>query len=887
MIDKTRLHLILKEYKKDFPKLFWTSKTQNEKYKWIAVKHFQDNWDIDAPDFLEMFTRATAKTENLLAAMNYFPRGMIMAFCKVAPEEVRNMFRDLFDESKSVVTRVETFIKESERLRVKYKPEDDWKAHYQNTNSVTTYLWLRYPDKYYIYKYSECKAVASELDNSYKPTKGAKPETLLGSIKLYDEIAEYLATDSELVSMLRDSLDDTCYPDTTLRTLAIDVGFYISRYYRDKDNKKDLSGWWPSLDEYNPNLTKDDWKKYILEIEKPGHPCPMTMLKAMMEIGGEASCKKLVKEFGGTTSGYIGCAVNLGKRVKKYFNLPPCMDGDKERYFPFPFFGKEFYDEEGHQYVYKIRPELFEALKEIDLSDVSPYYDEEDDEDMKSNITKNTILYGPPGTGKTYNTVCYAVAIVENKNLEEIMAKASEEGGYYEVFSRYNEYKSQGLIEFTTFHQSYGYEEFIEGIKPVTDSADEEDQTDIKYDIVDGIFKEFCNRVDNSVIKNQENELGLNKNPTVWKVSMWSTGDNPIRTECMENGHIRIGWDDYGPEITSETDFSKFGGRNVLNNFIYKMKVGDIVLSCYSSTTVDAVGIVTGEYEWNGEYEDLNRVRKVNWLVKGINENIVEMNGGTVFTLSSVYKAKVSVADALSIVEKYSPVYANDNVKQQNKVFIIDEINRGNISKIFGELITLVEPSKRVGADEGIKAVLPYSKKPFGIPENIYILGTMNTADRSIATLDTALRRRFDFVEMMPDTKVLEGIEFDGINISAMLEKMNERIAVLFDREHTIGHAYFIGLKDSPDMETLANIFKNKVIPLLQEYFYEDYERIRLVLADNQVSETEEQFIIAETVDSVALFGNSEIDILDDTKRYIINDNAFENADAYIKIYNI
>ena len=168
MIDKTRLHLILKEYKKDFPKLFWTNKTQNEKYKWVAVKHFQDNWDIDAPDFLEMFTRATAKTENLLAATNYFPRGMIMAFCKVAPEEVRNMFRDLFDESKSVVTRVETFIKESERLRVKYKPEDDWKAHYQNTNSVTTYLWLRYPDKYYIYKYSECKAVASELDNSYK-----------------------------------------------------------------------------------------------------------------------------------------------------------------------------------------------------------------------------------------------------------------------------------------------------------------------------------------------------------------------------------------------------------------------------------------------------------------------------------------------------------------------------------------------------------------------------------------------------------------------------------------------------------------------------------------------------------------------------------------------
>lgn len=161
----------------------------------------------------------------------------------------------------------------------------------------------------------------------------------------------------------------------------------------------------------------------------------------------------------------------------------------------------------------------------------------------------------------------------------------------------------------------------------------------------------------------------------------------------------------------------------------------------------------------------------------------------------------------------------------------------------------------------------------------------MNTADRSIATLDTAIRRRFDFIEMMPDTEVLTGIEINGINISAMLEKMNERITVLFDREHTIGHAYFIGLNDDPNMETLANIFKNKVIPLLQEYFYEDYERIRLVLADNQTSETEKQFVTAEIVNVVSLFGNSDIDIIDDTKRYVINDTAFKNKDAYIKIY--
>lgn len=305
------------------------------------------------------------------------------------------------------------------------------------------------------------------------------------------------------------------------------------------------------------------------------------------------------------------------------------------------------------------------------------------------------------------------------------------------------------------------------------------------------------------------------------------------------------------------------------------MKIGDIVLSCYSSTTVDAVGVVTGDYEWSGDYEELNRVRKVNWLVKGINEDIFEMNNNTVFTLPTVYKTQISVADALSIVEKHSDVFNERVIEQKNRVFIIDEINRGNISKIFGELITLIEPSKRLGAKEETKAILPYSKTAFGVPDNVHILGTMNTADRSIAALDTALRRRFDFVEMMPDADVLAGVNIDGIDISRMLEKINKRIEVLFDREHTIGHAYFIDLKESNDIETLANIFRNKVIPLLQEYFYEDYERIRLVLADNQVSDEDKQFIVSEEIKINELFGTNDVEILEDSKHYHINTAAF------------
>ena len=633
--------------------------------------------------------------------------------------------------------------------------------------------------------------------------------------------------------------------------------------------------YWPSLAEYDPRLTKEDWKKYLLEVEIPNHPSPMKMLKGIIELGGEASCKQLAKKFGGHSSAYVGCTMNLGRRVKKYFNLPPCMDGEQERYFPFPFYGKPIDDEEGHSYIYKIRPQLLDALKELDLSKFDPYYEEGENE--MTNVPKNTILYGPPGTGKTYNTVVYAVAVIENKSVESIKAEP-----YSAVFERYNTYKNDSLIEFTTFHQSYGYEEFIEGIKPILEN-DADEQGDVKYTIEDGLFKAFCNKSSVPVAKKANRELGLNKTPTIWKVSLWSTGDNPTRTECLENGHIRIGWDDYGAEITDDTDFSEQGGKKVLNAFISRMKIGDIVFSCYSSTTIDAIGVVTGDYEWCGEqYEDgLNRRRKVNWIVKGINEDIVDINGGSTMTLSTVYRLNhIALSDAMAIIEKYLPHTVEE---KKNHVFIIDEINRGNISKIFGELITLIEPSKRLGQAEGMKAKLPYSQQLFGVPDNVYIIGTMNTADRSIATIDTALRRRFRFKEMMPDATVLNGISVEDISIADMLARMNKRIAVLYDREHTIGHAYFIPLRDNPTIEQLAEIFENAIVPLLQEYFYEDYEKIRLVLGDNNKENKEEQFIVVAENDYEELFGSADVGF-DDTLSYEINRAAFDNIEAYRSI---
>lgn len=238
---------------------------------------------------------------------------------------------------------------------------------------------------------------------------------------------------------------------------------------------------------------------------------------------------------------------------------------------------------------------------------------------------------------------------------------------------------------------------------------------------------------------------------------------------------------------------------------------------------------------------------------------------------------------------------------EQQFAMVIDEINRGNISKIFGELITLIEPDKRDGAKNAISVTLPYSGEAFSVPPNVDIIGTMNTADRSLALLDTALRRRFDFEPVLPDTRdepkaPLVGLRVrlgdKTIDIPSMLTAINQRIEALYDRDHCIGHAYFTSLREVSDGEArlvaLAQIFINRVIPLLEEYFFEDWQKIRLVLADNQKSETA-QFVIDSQnheADLARLFGsNHGLDNYATKQRYEVQKASFTNLDAYIGIY--
>ena len=435
---------------------------------------------------------------------------------------------------------------------------------------------------------------------------------------------------------------------------------------------------------------------------------------------------------------------------------------------------------------------------------------------------KNVVLYGAPGTGKTYDVPELAIRLCDPSFMA---AEPSRE----EIVSRYNQLKTEKRIAFTTFHQSLDYEDWIEGLRPVVNENNQ-----VTYEIESGIFKKLCEEAERPVVKDKQ--VGIADNAVVWKVSLAGTGDNDVRRECMDNNHIRIGWDGYGPVISDETDWSVYNGegKQILDAYINKMKIGDIVMSCYSSQTIDAIGVVVSDYEFEDKFPNYKRVRRVNWLVKNINENIVEMNDGKTMTLGTVYRLNsITLDNVKSILEKYD---TSSKMEENDKayVMVIDELNRGNVSKVFGELITLLEADKRKGRVNAESVVLPYSKKAFHIPNNVYLIATMNTADRSLGSLDYAIRRRFAFITEKPFGLEVEGFDedlfekvsslfvknFDEYKESGWDQTMKLEPADTLSDEYKpedvwIGHSYFL-MQDEED--NTSNRLLYEIIPLLEEY---------------------------------------------------------------------
>lgn len=447
----------------------------------------------------------------------------------------------------------------------------------------------------------------------------------------------------------------------------------------------------------------------------------------------------------------------------------------------------------------------------------------------------NQILYGPPGTGKTYNTVIKAIEIT---NPELIQKDKDGNVENYEVLKeKFDELKQQGQIEFVTFHQSYSYEEFVEGIKPDI-SKWNDDGSELKYVGKDGIFKNICEHakpIKVSSIKHQPIDFS---NTKVFKMSLGNTleKEDDIYEYCISNDVVALGFKDVDfSDCKTSQDFKDKDdswGATALERFINWMDVGDIIIISNGNKNFRAIAQVTGNYYYDRTTPiRYSHFRKVEWLYKGEDIYYSKINN-KVFSQQSIY-------GYFDPSKKGIPNYNPDlNTQELNNIItgkvdkeialphilIIDEINRGNISKIFGELITLIEEDKR----ETLSVKLPYSQDNFTVPKNLYIIGTMNTSDRSIASIDIALRRRFKFVEMMPRPELVADF---GCSFQSIFEKLNTKIKILLDRDHQIGHSYFINTKyANADVSILKEIWFSEIIPLLNEYFYCDWEKLKLVI---------------------------------------------------------
>lgn len=366
MFDKFRLKEVLVQYKKDFLPKHW----KDEKYKWEAVKCFQDNWDVKAEDFADMLSRSLSKTYNLLASMNNFPARMITGFAKTAPEEVRAMYIDLFDETKEVYERINAFKMQSSILLEKYG--NGAGQHYQYENAITTYLWLRYPDKYYIYKFGEVKAASDVLESDYRFKKGAYADNIRNFYKFYDEICEELKQDTELVNLFRSQLTSDCYPDPELKTLTFDVGFYISREYSKKDSgDPDNNVWFPSQEEYAPGITVQEWVA-LLNDKSVFTQSSLEIMKRFKDYGGAATCTQLAVKYGESKNFYNAGSVGLAKRVVEKTGCPVMpRDSDNSRWWPVLYVGRHATKDEDGGYIWRLRSELSDALDQVDLKDVA------------------------------------------------------------------------------------------------------------------------------------------------------------------------------------------------------------------------------------------------------------------------------------------------------------------------------------------------------------------------------------------------------------------------------------------------------------------------------------------------------------------------------------
>lgn len=512
---------------------------------------------------------------------------------------------------------------------------------------------------------------------------------------------------------------------------------------------------------------------------------------------------------------------------------------------------------------------------------------------VNSSVALNQILFGPPGTGKTYATIDSALEVLDAGFL------VANRDNRDALKARFDELAAAGLVRFVTFHQSFSYEDFVEGLR-----AENTEDGSLRYVVADGVFKSLCEAAAARVTQQADAPIDLSGR-RIWKMSLGNSlgSDAYIYDECIEKGYALLGYGsttDFAGCKTRDEVYQRFlaAGDDVardsyavtsVTTFVQKIRKGDLLVVTEGNTKFRAIGEITGDYasiDRDETGDDYGQCRPVKWLrvySPSLPHDQLMNNQFSQMTLYELKSGALDMAKLAALLRVQPPVAQG---VRQPRVLIIDEINRGNVSRIFGELITLIEPSKRAGAAESLSVMLPYSKESFSVPDNVYLIGTMNTADRSLAGLDIALRRRFVFREMPARPELLDEVTVEGIAIGELLRVMNARIEVLLDRDHCLGHAYFMPLAapGGNTLEALAMIFRQQILPLLQEYFFEDWQRIQWVLNDHRKA-PENCFVYQASRDAQSLFGEG-VNVASHNLPWAINEDAFDRAEAYLGIIN-
>ena len=783
LINKEKLIPVLEGYKKYFP-----SHWEDEKYKWEAVKHFQDNWDINAENFCDMFTKATEKTYNLLASGYAYPRGMIINFAQADENETREMFHVLYDEDLAIDERIQAFQKRSDELREQYD-DGNWKNHYQNTNAITTYLWLMYPDKYYIYKYMEYREVAKVLSADYTPKKNGAVDNVLLGFEMYDEICKAIQEDPDIRRMLENALTDTCYSDPELKTATIDVGFYISRFYSDEQDDE----WFPK--DYSPNLSVDDWVD-LLKDSSVFTAHSLQIMKRFDDYGGTATCKQLSVKYGETPNFYNNGSWSLAKRIAKKTGCRNAYGDDETGWWPILFLGRNAKQEEEGAYVWRLRKELAEAISMVDLSGVDLYAKPVED--------RNINYWWLNANPKSWSFANLKIGE------EEPFTLYNQNGNKRRIFQNFLDAKVGDLV--------IGYEaQPVKKVVALGVISQESDEKAIAFEKRESLTTPIDYQDLKSCPELSKMEFFTQPNGTLFKLTKGEYDfimdiireENPISQPDDE-------YEKYTKEDFLKTVFMSEERYDVLEALV-RNKLNVILQGAPGvGKTFTAKKLA---FAMMGE-KDESRVKVIQFHQNYSYEDFImgyRPDGADFKLTDGVF---------------YQFCKTAENYPDKKFFFIIDEINRGNMSKIFGELMMLIEKDYR-----NTKLVLAYNGLPFSVPDNVFIIGMMNTADRSLAMIDYALRRRFSFFDIEPGFNTdgfksyQKAFENDTFNdLIDQIKQLNKEIAddKSLGSGFQIGHSYFCGREELGVSEDwLRSVVEFDILPMLNEYWFDEPKKYK------------------------------------------------------------